>query len=119
MFRLTTRCPLRAARSGLLRPLGARSSPRQSLRLFTSQPRLFIKEDADRSPEELEKHKEEHLEKQEKGEGEWDRNLASRGEESIAADKDADKVDDHEEHMEDLQKQTAGKSEEEHPEGKA
>ncbi|KAK5942172.1 hypothetical protein PMZ80_006127 [Knufia obscura] len=107
---LSTRSALRSTR---------RVTPRQTLRPFSAYPRLLIKEDADRSPEEIEKHKQEHLKKQEKGEGEWDRNLASRGEESIAADRQADKVEDHGEHMEDLQKQTAGQSEKEHPEGKA
>ncbi|KAJ9619808.1 hypothetical protein H2203_008079 [Taxawa tesnikishii (nom. ined.)] len=88
-------------------------------RPFSALARLAIKEDADRSAEEVEAHKQEHLRKQERGEGHWDRNLASRGEESIAADRQADNVEDHGAHMEDLQKQTAGQSEREHPEGKA
>lgn len=112
---LATRTALRSS----FRPTRYALSPRQSLCPFTTQPRLFLKEDADRSAEDIEQHKQENLKKQEKGEGEWNRNLASRGEESIAADKDANNVEDHDEHMEDLQKQTAGKSEQEHPEGKA
>jgi len=105
-----------------LRTLPTRSvrlAPLQASRPFSAHARFFIKEDADRSPEELEKHKQDHLKKQEKGEGEWDRNLASHGEESIAADRQSDKVGDHDEHMEDLQKETAGESEKDHPHGKA
>lgn len=114
-FTLATRTALRSS----FRPTRHALSPRQAIRPFSAQPRLLLKEDADRSPEEIEQHKQEHLRKQERGEGEWDRNLASRGEESIAADRDADNVQDHDKHMEDLQEQTAGQSEKEHPEGKA
>ncbi len=111
---LSTRSAARVTRG---RPVHLPSP--QILRPFSGQARLFIKEDADRSADEIEKHKQDHLKKQEKGEGHWDRNLASRGEESIAADKQSDHVEDHEEHMGDLQKQTAGRSEKEHLHGKA
>ena len=110
-------CARRTLRS--LPTRSARLAPLQAFRPFSAHARFFIKEDEDRSPEELEKDKQEHLKKQEKGQGEWDRKLASRGEESIAADKQSDKVGDHDEHMEDLQKQTAGEHEKEHDHGKA
>jgi hypothetical protein len=86
---------------------------------FTTTPSRLIKEDAHRTPEELEAAKQEQLQEQKEGKGKWKEELASHGESAIAADKDAEKVDDHDKHMEDLQKETAGKSEQEHPEGKA
>ena len=113
-LRLSMRNALSTTRA---RPI--RIAPSQLQRSFTAHTRLYIKEDADRNPEELEQHKQDHLKKQEKGEGKWDRNLASAGEEGIRADHDTKNVGDHDEHMEDLQKQTAQKSEEEHPHGKA
>ncbi|GAB7363417.1 hypothetical protein MBLNU230_g3694t1 [Neophaeotheca triangularis] len=88
-----------------------------SSRSFTTQTRLSAgKEDKDRSPEEVERVKQEQLKKQEKGEGHWHEELASAGEAGVAADRQ--NVKDHEEHMEDLQKQTAQKAEKEHPQGK-
>jgi len=95
------------------RPLPIRSAT------FSTSPRSFLKEDADRSPEEVDAKKHEQIQKQKEGKGHWHEELASAGEASIAADKDAHKVEDHDSHMEDLQKQTAGKAEKEHPEGKA
>lgn len=77
----------------------------------------MLKEDGNRSGEELNKTKHEQIEKQKKGEGHWHEELASAGEANITADKD--KVDDHDSHIEDLQKQTAEKHEKDHPEGKA
>jgi hypothetical protein len=70
-------------------------------RFLTSTPRLSIKETADRSPEQLEQKKNEQLRKQEQGKGEWHEELASQGESNIAADKQD--VEDHGEHMKDLQ----------------
>ncbi|QDS72241.1 hypothetical protein FKW77_005729 [Venturia effusa] len=46
----------------------------------------------------------EQLDKQKRGEGHWHEELASAGESNIKADKE--KVEDHDEHIEDLQKQT-------------
>ena len=86
-------------------------------RLFSTHPCLQVKEDANRSPEELEKTKQEHLQKQKDGKGQWEESLASSGEANIAADKDD--ISHHGDHIEELQKQTAGKAEQEHPEGKA
>jgi len=94
------------------RPLPIRSAT------FSTSSRLSIKEDGNRSPEELEAKKNEQIQKQKDGKGHWHEELASAGEASIAADKDAHKVDDHDSHMEDLQKQTAGQAQKEHPHGK-
>ncbi|KAE9969365.1 hypothetical protein Vi05172_g12173 [Venturia inaequalis] len=73
-------------------------------RSFTTANRLSIKEDANRTGEQLEAKKQEQLDKQKRGEGHWHEELASAGESNIRADKE--KVEDHDEHIEDLQKQT-------------
>ncbi|KAF2654804.1 hypothetical protein K491DRAFT_575634, partial [Lophiostoma macrostomum CBS 122681] len=80
-----------------------------SARALSSTPRRAIKEDADRSAEQVEKKKQEQLDKQDKGEGHWHEELASHGESNIAADRE--KVRDHGEHIEDLQEQTKRKGE--------
>ncbi|KAH9827806.1 hypothetical protein Tdes44962_MAKER02740 [Teratosphaeria destructans] len=92
------------------------SATRTVARPFTAAPRWQIKEDKDRSPEELERIKQEQLQKQKEGKGHWHEELASQSESHVAADRE--EVHDHDEHMEDLQKQTAGQSEKEHPHGK-
>ena len=92
------------------------STPPSSLRNFTTTPFRLIKEDASRSPEELEQTKQDQLKAQKQGKAQWNEKLASAGEASIAADKE--NVNDHDSHMEELQKQTAGKAEKEHPQGK-
>ncbi|KAF2837437.1 hypothetical protein M501DRAFT_977589 [Patellaria atrata CBS 101060] len=74
-------------------------------RSLTSTPLLGLKEDAERTSEHLESKKQEQLQKQQEGRGEWHESLASSGESSVKADRDD--VDNHEEHMEELQK--AGK----------
>jgi predicted secreted protein len=78
-------------------------------RTFTTTRTLRIKEDANRTPEQLEQAKQEQLKEQEQGKGRWREDLASHGESNIAADKE--KVHDHESHMKDLQKETAKKGE--------
>lgn len=80
-----------------------------SRRTLTSTARRFLKEDADRSPEQIEKKKQEQLKKQERGEGHWHEELGSQSESHIAADRQ--EVKDHGSHMEDLQKETAKKGE--------
>ncbi|KAI4814777.1 hypothetical protein E4T44_10690 [Aureobasidium sp. EXF-8845] len=87
------------------------STPRLSFspsihRTFTTSSPLLIKEDANRSPEQLEKIKQDQLKAQEEGKAEWNEELASAGEASITADKE--EVNDHGKHMEELQKETAG-----------
>ncbi|KAH7074292.1 hypothetical protein FB567DRAFT_453613 [Paraphoma chrysanthemicola] len=88
------------------RPL---SAPRMQ-RAFATSPRMRIKEDADRTPEQVDKAKQEQLKEQQQGKGRWREDLASSGESNIAADKE--KVNDHDAHMEELQKQGAKKGEE-------
>ena len=86
-------------------------------RPFSRATQLRLKEDADRSPQELENLKNDQVKKQEKGEGHWHEGLASNSESAIAADKG--EPADHDEHMEDLQKETAGQAEKDHEHGKA
>lgn len=90
-----------------------------SIRPFTTSPSLRLKEDASRSPEEIDQKKHEQIDKQKKGEGHWHEELASSSESNIGADREHGKVEDHDDHMSDLQEQTAGQKEKEHPEGKA
>ena len=101
----------------------ARPSPlyrtlRPSTRTFTIASRLQIKEDAQRSPEELDRKKHEQLDEQKRGEGRWREDLASSGEAAVKHD-NHNEIKDHDDHMEDLQKQTAEQSEKDHPHGKA
>jgi hypothetical protein len=77
-------------------------------RSFTTANPLSIKEDANRTGEELEAKKQEQLDKQKRGEGHWHEELASAGESNIKADKEH--VEDHDKHIEDLQKQTEKKA---------
>jgi predicted secreted protein len=78
-------------------------------RTFTTIRSMRIKEDADRSPEQVENAKQDQLKEQAQGKGRWREDLASSGESNIAADKE--KVHDHDSHMKDLQKETAKKGE--------
>ncbi|CAG5141731.1 uncharacterized protein ALTATR162_LOCUS1000 [Alternaria atra] len=78
-------------------------------RTFLSTPTLRIKEDADRTPEQVENAKQEQLKEQERGEGRWREDLASHGESNIAADRQ--QVDDHDAHMKELQKEGKEKGE--------
>ena len=59
--------------------------------------------------EELEKKKQEQLQEQKEGKGRWREDLASSGESNIAADKQ--KVNDHDSHIKELQKEGAKKGE--------
>ena len=81
----------------------------QQQRTFIASLNLQIKETANRTPDELAQKKDEHVEKAKKGQQEWDPALASEGETNIAADKD--QVHDHDQHIEELQKETAQKGE--------
>ena len=85
----------------------------QPLRTFTHAPRLAIKEDSSRSPEELERAKQQQKVKAEEGKGEWHRETASASEESVAADRNHQGKS-----LGEMQKQTAQESQEEHPHGK-
>ena len=92
--------------------------PITTIRPLSTTPPKHLKEGADRSPSELNNLKDSQVDKQKQGQGHWHEELASAGESAIAADKGGEKVEDHGEHMEDLQKETAGKAEAEHPDGK-
>ncbi|KAK6397638.1 hypothetical protein LTR65_004885 [Meristemomyces frigidus] len=85
-------------------------------RPFSSAPQLRLKEDGSRDGNELDQIKKDQLKKQEKGEGHWHEDLASSSESHIKADKE--QPADTDQHIEDLQKQTAEKHEKDHPEGK-
>jgi hypothetical protein len=98
----------------LLRPISLRAPLRQirtplSYRTFTTTPRTAIKEDADRSPEQLEQIKQDQLKEQKEGKGRWREDLASHGESNIAADKES--VSNHDKHMKELQQEGAEKGE--------
>jgi hypothetical protein len=90
--------------------LSARFAFRAPRRAFATTPTLCIKEDANRTPEQLEQIKQDQLKEQEKGEGRWREDLASHGESNIAADKQ--EVNDHGKHMKDLQQEGKRKGEE-------
>ncbi|KAF2269637.1 hypothetical protein CC78DRAFT_574500 [Lojkania enalia] len=97
-----------------LRPLISVSSLRIATmtslpRAISTTPRLLIKEDEDRSPEQIEKKKEDQLKAQERGEGHWHEELASQAESKVAADRE--NVRDHESRMSKLQEQTKKKGE--------
>jgi len=93
----------------LIRPLCLSLSRQGPHRYFQTSYALYIKEDAHRSPSELEAKKQESLNKQERGQGKWDKDLASKGEENVKADRQD--VDDHGEHIEELQREGAKKAE--------
>jgi hypothetical protein len=87
----------------------ASAAPSYAFRPFSQAQHLRLKEDANRSPEELERIKQEQLKQQKEGKGQWSEELASSSESHVAADKQ--KVNDHQQHMSDLQKETAEKGE--------
>lgn len=102
VLRLLPRQPVRLAQA---RP------PFQSAQRFTTARQLRLKEDVERSPEEVEQAKQEQLKEQQ-----WHKDLASSSEEHVKADQE--NVEDHDEHMEDLQKQTKQETEKNHPDAK-
>jgi hypothetical protein len=87
----------------------ANSAAPSYIRPFSQAQHLRLKEDANRSPEELERIKQEQLKQQKEGKGQWNEELASSSESHVAADKQM--VNDHHQHMSDLQKETAKKGE--------
>jgi hypothetical protein len=90
-----------------LRPISAFSPIAR--RTFSTTRHMQIKEDGNRSAQELEQKKQEQLREQKEGKGRWREDLASSGESNIAADKE--KVEDHKSHMQELQEQTKQKGE--------
>ncbi|KAF2713422.1 hypothetical protein K504DRAFT_369809 [Pleomassaria siparia CBS 279.74] len=84
------------------------TTPLSARRTFTTTPHMLLKEDENRSRQEIEDKKQEHLKKQKRGEGEWDEKLGSQSEGNVAADKED--VKDHDDHMDKLQKETSNKA---------
>ena len=101
----------------IARPVAFRAAaPSYAVRPFSQAQQLRLKEDANRSPEELERIKKEQLEQQKQGKGQWNEELASSSESHVAADKQ--KVNDHQQHLSDLQKETAQQTQKNHPDAK-
>lgn len=97
--------------------LAARNVPRtlrttNPFRVLSSSQPLRLREDKEQSPQELENAKKEQFNSKEKRQ-----ELESNSEAHVKADRQ--NVKDHDQHMEDLQKQTAQQKEKEHPAGKA
>ncbi|KAL1646163.1 hypothetical protein SLS61_007974 [Didymella pomorum] len=90
------------------RPITSAFSP-ITRRALSTTPRMAIKEDGNRTPEELEQKKQEQLKEQKEGKGRWREDLASSGESNIAADKQ--NVKDHDSHIKELQQEGAKKGE--------
>lgn len=93
----------------------SRQVPRQSAvlaRPFSTSRTLRLKENNERSPEQVEQAKQAAL-KNKNG----SREVESASEEVVGAEQE--KVKDHDKHMEKLQKETAQQSEKNHPEGKS
>ncbi|EMD64344.1 hypothetical protein COCSADRAFT_36923 [Bipolaris sorokiniana ND90Pr] len=78
-------------------------------RTFAITQRMGIKEDADRSADQIEQAKQDQLKEQKQGQGRWREDLASSGESNIAADRQ--QVDNHEAHMKELQQEGKKKGE--------
>jgi hypothetical protein len=100
----------------IARPVAFRAAAPAYIRPFSQAQQLRLKEDANRSPEEIERTKQEQLQKQKEGKGHWHEELASSSESHIAADKE--NINDHDKHIDDLQKETAQQTQKNHPEAK-
>jgi hypothetical protein len=98
------------------RPVAFRAAAPAYVRPFSQAQQLRLKEDSTKSPEETERIKQEQLQKQKEGKGEWHEELASSSESHIAADKE--KINDHDKHIDDLQKETAQQTQDNHPAAK-
>ena len=90
------------------RPIASSCTP-ITCRALSTTPRMALKEDGNRTPEELEQKKQEQLKEQKEGKGRWREDLASAGESNIAADKQH--VNDHDSHIKELQQEGKNKSE--------
>lgn len=100
----------------IARPVAFRAVAPAYVRPFSQVQALRLKEDAARDPEETDRIKHEQIEKQKQGKGHWHEELASQSESHVAADRE--NVSDHKEHMSELQKQTAQKTQQNHPDAK-
>ena len=99
-----------------VRPVTFRAAAPAYVRPFSQAQQLRLKEDSTKSPEETERIKQEQIQKQKEGKGHWHEELASQSESHVAADRE--NVNDHSKHMEDLQKETAQKTQDNHPAAK-
>nr|POE75504.1 hypothetical protein CFP56_53616 [Quercus suber] len=106
MSSLASLIRLHASVPFVLRVVRFQAIPIRAPRHFTTTPLLRLKEDKSQKPDEIEKAKQEQMRT-----GERKRELESHSEESVKAEQEHGKVEDHDEHIEDLQKETAGKSE--------
>ena len=106
-FTMPLRIPVlrHPARPFILRPIPC------SLRPFSVRAPLRLNEDANHTPESAENLKQQQLKEQEQGKGKWHEGLGSASEGQVKADRE--EVDDHGEHMEELQDQGAKQAEEE------
>ena len=98
------------------RPVAFRAAAPTYVRPFSQAQQLRLKEDSTKSPEETERIKQEQIQKQKEGKGHWHEELASQSESHVAADKE--NVNDHGKHMDDLQKETAQQTQQNHPAAK-
>lgn len=87
-----------------------------SVRPFSHAQQLRLKEDSPKSPEETDRIKQEQIKKQQDGKGHWHEELASQSESHVAADRE--NVDNHDKHIDDLQKETAQQTQQNHPAAK-
>ncbi|KAL2132823.1 hypothetical protein VTI74DRAFT_3255 [Chaetomium olivicolor] len=103
----------RALLSNTTRALRPSVTPAISRRTLTQTPRSLLKESSstDPSAEDFDRHKQDSLAKQKKGEGHWKPELASVSEESVKADRQGPR-DTSAEAMKRLQEQTKGRAEE-------
>lgn len=85
--------------------------PQHPLRPFSTAQRLRLKEDKERSAEEADSAVRQQQKKAEQGKGEWHEDVASQSESHIAAEKDS-------RGPEQLQRDTARETQENHPETK-
>ena len=100
----------------IARPVAFRAAAPAYIRPFSQAQQLRLKEDSTKSAEETERIKQEQLQKQKEGKAEWNEELASSSESHVAADKE--NVNNHDQHIQDLQKETAQKTQENHPAAK-
>lgn len=98
------------------RPVAFRAAAPTYVRPFSQAQQLRLKEDSTKSAEETERIKQEQLQKQKEGKAQWNEELASSSESHVAADKE--NVNNHDQHIQDLQKETAQKTQENHPAAK-
>ncbi|KAL2155394.1 hypothetical protein VTH82DRAFT_136 [Thermothelomyces myriococcoides] len=102
-----------STRAMAFRPCAFSLTSRTARRNLSQTPRTFLKESSssDPNPEDFERHKQDSLEKQKRGQGHWKPELASVSEESVKADRMGPK-EAGEAAMKRLQDQTKDRAEE-------